>query len=185
MCHFVLLNMRSYVNMHTYNWCVDKMCMCASEWSPPSLLVIFFSLRPCTHAGHAGRLVERRKEVRRQRTRLLQSAARLAVDRPPCSPEPLKSSPPTKAIRTIWIPEQKYILSFSLLVTSSVWHPPLIPLSSSLLSVTQTPSPPAGDLRYCMRTQASTSSAGGRDTAHLTPEHRTSASQAFVLTQMC
>lgn len=145
----------------------------------------FVSLRPCTHAGHAGRLVERRKEERRQRTRLLQSAARLAVDRPPCSPEPLKSSPPTKAIRKMNSRAKIYPVIFPPLVSSSVWHPPLIPLSLSLLSVTQTPSPPAGDLRYCMRTQAGISSAGGRDTAHLTPEHSTSASRAFVLTQMC
>lgn len=95
----------------------------------------FVSLRPCTHAGHAGRLVERRKEERRQRTRLLQSAARLAVDRPPCSLEPLKSSPPTKAIRKMNSRAKIYPVIFSPLVSSSVWHPPLIPLSLSLFAL--------------------------------------------------
>lgn len=118
--------MRSYVNMHTYNWCVDKMYVCI--WMVSAIISgHVVSLRPCTDAGHAGRLVERRKEEKRQRTRLL------AVDRPPCSPEPLKSLPPTKAIRKIlkfWILEQKYILSFSFL-----WFPAqfdILPLSPCL-----------------------------------------------------
>lgn len=104
----------------------EEVCVCLNPlWS--FLVDFFISQRPCTHAG---RLVERRKEEKRQRTRLLQSSARLAVDRPPCSFESLKNSPPTKAIRKIRILEQKYIPSFSLL-----WFPALfdiLPLSPPL-----------------------------------------------------
>lgn len=94
-----------------------------------------------------------------------------------------KLTPPTKAIRKIWILEQKYIPSFS----SSVWHPPLIPPlspSRSLLPVTQSPAPPAGHLRYCTPTLACTSSAGGRVTARLTPEHSIRTSRASVMTDV-
>lgn len=70
---------------------------------------------------------------------------------------------------------------FQLCLTSSSSPPPL---SLSLLSVTQSPAPPAGHLMYRTHTQTGTSSAGGRDTARLTPEHGIRASRAFVMTQM-
>lgn len=102
------------------------------------------SLRPCTLAGHAGRLVKGRIKERRRHTRPLQSAGCSAAVGPPCSSEPLNPPTITKPIRKIGEFERKiYTLTF---IPSSgfllcLTSPP-IPLP--VLSVNQTPAPPAG-----------------------------------------